>query len=530
MRDILNLLDSLNESVGLANRKPGTVFANEQGDQLTFQGVKFYPEGGGAYNTPEEFEQALQQITQQLGARPDLIQWTDVKGQPKPAPRGKKGGFGLAQFDTDQGQRIYLARHLERVSPIPTENEMSNKLPGGFRLQTAVAKKEAAGYKPTDVLGGSLNNLSPADILQGIQAHFGVESDEARATEAFMRATSYPIRIPLGNMNFDAFTNYFCEMLQPMALVMGKTTGGDAKKAEKDWLSQGGYTTCRISFGATKTGGLTDSTLVNPAGQTLGLSSKAEKGAKASAKNLTDKIDEMKSDPNGQKILSKYAKDIDLIRMVTSGSTPGVLETAVHAKIITREEGEQILKMRKLPPGSEVIGQKLLSKNLEKKYAGRKARDPSAVIPFFHIRAVLANEVADWVNNNSNFGQVAAEILNWGAFIQMETYATPGDNEIILKPFEVIYPSAAVTNVELSAGKTFYSTGSKGNFTFIILYNGATEVTEPDVDQTEPDVAPAAVEPEQLDVVAQKRSGITAAPAEPEKLGTERTLGRKRQK
>lgn len=527
MRDILNLLDkTLAESVGLANRKPGTIFANSQGDQLTFQGVTFYPEGGGAYSA-EEFSQALQQITQQLGITPQSIQWTDRQGQSVPAPQGKKGGFGLAQFDTDAGQRVYLARHLQQISPIPTENEMSNKLPGGFRLQTAVAKKEAAGYKPTDVLGGKLDNLSPADILQGIQARFGVESDEARVTEAFMKATGYPMRLPLGNMNFDAFTNYFCEMLQPMALVMGKTTAGEAQKAEKDWLSQGGYTTCRISFGASKTGGLTDSTLTNPAGQTLGLSSKAEKGAKASAKNLTDKIEEMRGDPNGQKILNKYAKDVKLIQMVTSGSTPGVLDTAVHAKIITPEEAEQILKIRKLPPGSEVIGRRLLSKRLEQKYAGRRAKDPAAVIPFYHIRAVLANEVADWVNNNSNFGRVAAEILNWGAFIQMETYASLSGNEITLKPFEVIYPSTAVTNVELSAGKTFYSTGSKGNFTFIILYNGATEVTEPE--ETETDVS-VATKPQDLDVVTQRRSDVKAAPEEPKKYGTEKTLGRKRQR
>jgi hypothetical protein len=512
MRDILNLLETvlLTESVGLANRKPGTEFANPQGDRLVFQGVKFYPEGGGAYETPEEFQQALQQLSQQLGTTPGLIQWVDRKGESAAAPARQKGGFGLAQFDNDAGQRFYLGRHFQKISPIPTENEFANKLPGGYRLQTDVAKKEAAGYKPTDVLGSNLNNLSPADVLAGIQAKFGVDSDESNATEVFMKSTSYPMRLPLGNMNFSAFTNYFCEMLQPMALVMGKTTTGEAKKAEKDWLSQGGYTTCKISFGGSKIGGLTDSTLINSAGQAMGLSSKAEKGAKASAKNLTDKIEEMRADPNGQKILNKYSKDIKLIQMVTSGSTPGVLDTAVLAKIITPEEAEQVMSIRKLPPGSEIIGQKLLSKNLEKKYAGRQARDPSAVIPFYHIRAVLANEVASWVNNNSNFGQVASQILNWGAFIQMETYATQSGNEIVLKPFEVIYPSAAVTNVELSAGKTFYSTGSKGNFTFIILYNGATEITEPDKAEVEVDTAPAAVSTQDLDVKGQQRSGVTA--------------------
>ena len=524
MRDILNLLDSiLTESVGLANRKPGTLFANPQGDELVFQGVKFYPEDGGAYATPEEWQQTLDQVSQQLGISPTLIQWVDDKGNAVSAPINKKGGFGIAEFDSPTGQRHFLARHVKAVSPIPIENNISNKLPGGYRLQTDVAKKEAAGFKPTDVLTGNLDNLSPADILGGIQAKFGIDSDEANATEIFMSSTSYPIRMPLGNMNFTAFTNYFCEMLQPMALVLGHKTIGEAQTAEKDWLNQGGYASCRITFGGSKIGGLTDSTLINSAGQVMGLSTKAEDGAKASAKNLMDKVKEMKLDPNGQKLLAKYAKEISLIETVTSGSTPGVLETAVLAKLITREEGEEILAIRKLPPGTEVIGKKLLSKNLEKKYAGRQARDPAAVVPFYHIRAVLANEVANWVNTNTNFGRAAAAILNWGAFIQVKTHAKQSGNEIVMDQFEVIYPSEAVTNVELSAGKTFYSTGSKGNFTFVILYNGATELRD-DPDDSEAEEVADYVPPE---------SGVTARAGgvdKDEKLGTDQALGRKRQK
>jgi hypothetical protein len=217
--ETFNRIDALIESVGLANRKPGTLFANPQGDELIFQGVKFYPEGGGAYATPEEWTDMLDQVCQQLGISPSIIQWVDGKGNAVAAPVNQKGGFGIAEFDSPAGQKHFLARYLRAVSPIPIENEISNKLPGGYRLQTDVAKKEAAGYKPTDVLGSNLNNLSPADVLAGIQAKFGIDSDEANATEIFMITKTYPIRIPLGNMNFTAFTNYFCEMLQPMALV-----------------------------------------------------------------------------------------------------------------------------------------------------------------------------------------------------------------------------------------------------------------------------------------------------------------------
>jgi hypothetical protein len=171
--------------------------------------------------------------------------------------------------------------------------------------------------------------------------------------------------------------------------------------------------------------------------------------------------------------------------------------------------------MKQLPAGANIIGQKLLSKGLEKKYQSREATDPTRAIPFYHIRAALAPEVADWVNNNTNFSQVAAELLNWGAFIQVETYADLKGDKIELNPFKVKYPSTAVTDVLLSAAKVFYSTGSKGNFTFVMLYNGAKEIEDLGGDDEElpTDTAPAktsAADPEKLDQVTQKRRGVTA--------------------
>lgn len=511
MRDILNLLDSviLDESVGLANRKPGTRFANPQGTEIIFHDLAFYPESG-TYESPEQMQAAINQVAQQIGVDPSALVWMND-------PRGARA-FGIAHFVDDANKDYYIGKYFQKISPIRTQNNFPNQLPGGFRLQTKVAQKEAAGYKPTDVLS-KLDDLTPDDILTQIRARFGADSDEARATEVFM-AGDMPMTIPLGNMNFTAFTNYFCEILQPMALVMGKKTTGDANKAASKFLTQGGYSTCKISYGASKTGGLTDSILTNPAGQTMGLSSKAEHGAKASAGNLLDKVDEMQKDPDGRKVLEKYKSEVSLLRTVTEGSTPGTLNTAVIAGIITPEEKGQILAMKDLPEGSDVIGLGKMSKKLEGMYKGRKARDPSKIIPFLHIRAAVANQVADWVNENTNFGQAAADILNWGAFIQAYTWADQKGTDIYLKPFDVVWPSQAVTNVLLSAEKTFYSTGSKGNFVFKILYNGAkdvdTDLGDAQVD-TEPDVDLTQYEP--------KRSKIKAR-QEPE--GGVPDLGRKR--
>lgn len=497
MRDLIDLLDrlALTESVGLANRKPGTPFANPDGDQIFFTDLTFYPESG-SFASPEEMQDAIDSVAREIGVSPTSLVWTNT-------PRGSLA-FGIAHFVDADNKDYYIGRYFNKISPIRTQNNFPNDLPGGFRLQTKVAQKEVAGYKPTDVLT-KFDNLTPDDIRDQIVARFGANSDEAKATEIFMSSTSFPVRIPIGKMNFSAFTNYFCEMLQPMALVMGKKTTGDASKAESKFLTQGGYDTCSISFGTSKTGGLTDSMLTNPAGQIMGLSSKAEQGAKASAKNLLDKVQEMREDPDGRKVLQKYRTELSLLETVTEGSTPGSLNTAVIAGIISPKEKEQIMAIRELPAGSDVIGQNLLSKRLESMYKERKARNPSEVIPFFHIRAAIANQVADWVNENTKFGQAASDILNWGAFIQAYTYAKQKGDEILLEPFRVVWPSQAVTDVLLSADKTFYSTGSKGNFVFKILYNGATDTdTELDMERTDtkPDV--------DLDAVSQARSDIKA--------------------
>jgi hypothetical protein len=511
MRDLLNTLDNLTESVGLANRRPGDRWANPQGDEIIFHSLDFYPPRG-SFEDEAQMQSEIEQVSQAIGVPSEKIFWTNQ-------PRGARA-FAIAHFVDDKNQDYYLARYFREISPIRSKNEFPNTLPGEFKLQTKAAKKEAAGYKPTDVLT-NLRDLTPEDILAQIRQKFGADSSEAQATEIFLAARSYPIVIPRGTMNFEAFTNYFCEMLQPIALVQGKPTVGNAPQAEQKFMTQGGYQTCLITFGSSQIGGLTDSSLINPAGQIMGLSSKAEQGAKASARNLMDKVKEMEADEDGRKLLTKYDQELSMLRTVTEGSTPGSLNMAIIAGIISAEEKDQVLALQKMGAGEDPIEQGMLSDRLKKMYQDRKARDPSQIIPFYHLRAAIANKVADWVNKETNFGRAASEILNWGAFIQVYTYADLKGDDIVMKPFRVVWPSNAVTDVLLSADKTFYSTGSKGNFTFKILYNGAsdaeTDVVDDPVD-TKPDV--------DLDQVTQQRSSVKAF--RKSDSGDEKTLGRKR--
>lgn len=512
MRDLINILT---ESVGLANRRPGDRFANDQGDEVIFADLNFFPEDG-AYESDEELQSAIAAFARKIGVPPQNIVWIN-------APRGARG-FGMAHFVDNENQDFYIGKYFRSINPNRNENYFPNDLPGGFRLQSKVAQKERFGYKPSDVLT-KFDDLTPEDILNQIRAKFGADSDESRATELFMAADRFPVTIPLGNMNFDAFTNYFCEMFQPMALVMGKPTRGNAAEAESKFLTDGGYTSCTINFGTSKTGGLVDSKLINPAGQSIGLSSKAKAGAKASAKNLKEKVDEMRGTEEGRKLLEKYKTEVSVLEMIVDGGYDhGPLNLAMSFDMITPEDKQQVLSLKKL--GLKDFRPDMLSDTLQNFWNQRRADDPSKISPFYHMLAAIAYPVADYINKNTRFSQAGSDILNFGAFMQAYTYASRSGDNIILKEFEVKYPSTAVTDVLLSASKTYYSTGNKGNYTFQILKNGATmkdiEVADAQVD-TKPDV--------DLDKITQARSGVTARGKGIERdQPEEKSLGRRRRK
>lgn len=510
MRELINLF----ESVGLANRKPGARFANSDGNEIIFSDLEFFPEQG-AYPTADDLNAAISMVARKAGITPDQIIWTNQ-------PRGTLA-FGIAHFVDDENKDYYFGRYFRLINLNKLENYFPNDLPGGYRLQSKSAKKERSGYKPSEILT-KFDNLTPNDILSQIVAKFGESSDEVIATQLFMQATSFPIQIPRGKIDFAAFTNYFCELLQPMALVMGKPVTGNAKEAENKFLGAQGFTSCNITFGTSTAEGLTDSTLTNPEGRALGVSSKAKSGAKASAANLYNKVQEMMGTADGHRLLDKFDDEVDILTTIAkSGYIDGPLNLAIKYKLITPEEAAMVKSIRKLPP-QEVVGTGMLSKNLEKLYQGRTAADPSRQIPFFHLLAAIAYKVVDQINNHTNFRSAASTILNHGAFIQVYTHAKQKGNNIILEAFDVHYPSQAVTDVLLSAEKGYFSSGNRGIFVFKILKNGATE-SEVDVEDKKTDTKPDV----DLDKLDRARTSIKASSASAQADADDQNiLGRKR--
>ena len=142
----------------------------------------------------------------------------------------------------------------------------------------------------------------------------------------------------------------------------------------------------------------------------------------------------------------------------------------------------------------------------------------------YHALAALARRVAVNINSDPKFGEACLKFLNTSPIIQLHLNGTDKAGTYTVTGFTSKYPPDFKGTVGLDAGKVYAATGTIGRVSF--SYNGGGD-KDTDV---EIDTAPAKIAATDLDLVTQKRSTVKAAPEEPKKYGTPKTLGRKRQK
>jgi len=450
MRDILDKLETLTESTGLAGRKPGDVFRNPNGEEITFNDIRFFPEGGGKFE-PDELEQALQQVGD--------VQWLNAKS-------ARTGGFAVASFNTPDGEKLY-GRYLESIKPQTTDNYVPNAI-GDYRFAGKAAAKAQAGLSPQDLLTDKID-LSTDDIMNQLAKSLG--TDNPLYGVAYKLANGEPLPMTLDapdGISFSAFRDYFCEILQPIALQKGQYTGNAGEAAEI--FLGGSFEDTVISFDDTKTAGLSDSIMTNSEGKSIKVSTKGGKGATASTSNLVNSVNELSETDSGRKLLEKYSDTIEIMREIQKQGQAGApLYLGVKYGIIDQEDAEFIRAMKKLGPTSvDKFDELGMSDNLLKLAKSRNTDNPDSVNLYYHLMAAVAHKAAEEVNDKTDFSKAAADILNNGALVQVYTKAKEKGGQWILDEFNTVYPGDSIKGVYLSAGKTYYSTGIKGNFTFKI--------------------------------------------------------------
>lgn len=467
MRDLLDKIDLLLESTGLANRKPGDVFKNKDNEIITFKSIDFYPREGGKYE-----EQELNDLIVQLG--------TDVKWQ---NTKPKTGGVALATFDSKDGE-LKFGFFRKEIKPFKTDNKNIPNEVDGFSFAGKAAEKVKSGLTPQDLLT-KRDNLTSEDIINQLSEKLGQDNILVKVAQQIAGGSELPIKFPAPEgVSFTAFRDYFCEILQPMALQTGQYKGNAGEAAER--FMNGSFSDSLISFDAAKNAGLSDSILSKDDGKYIKVSTKGGAGATASVKNIVNALSELEQGPNGAELLKKYKDTIDIIQEISKqGQVLAPLYLGQKYDIISAEDAETIKKLKNMPPiNLENIDQMNISQNLKKLAKERETDDPENVNLFYHLIASVAHLSASEVNNRTDFSKAAADILNNGALIQVYTNMKQGDKEWEIKSFDTFYPGTSVKNVYLSAGKTYYSTDIKGNFTFKIDRTGKKEPEEDNKEET----------------------------------------------
>lgn len=459
MRDILNILDSLHtdllESRGMAGRKTGDKFVNSADDVLEFQSLTFYPDGGGKY-TPDELSDILTQISDKY---PNL-QWLNAKSS-------KTGGIGIVHLTGQQGD-LFVGRFFDKINPNPTDNNFPNEV-GEYRFKSGSSEKMRSGLTPQDLLQGEKYNLTVSDIMNQLAKSMGTDHPLYAVAHKLAIGEGLPIEFSAPNdINFSAFRDYFCEILQPIALQVGSYSGNAGEAAEI--FLDGTFDGTLISFDDSKNAGLSDSTMTNKSGKTIKVSSKGGAGAKASAKNLLDVVEELRGTPNGTRLVNRYKNEIELIEnIVKHGQAGSPLWLGVKFGVITEQDAQMVKALKDYPVMNlKNIESLKISDNLKELALGRGTNTPDKTLLYYHLMAAIAFKAADAVNEGTNFSKAASDILNNGALVQVYTKATAGDKTWRLDDFATVYPGDSIKGVYLSAGKTYYSTGIKGNYTFMI--------------------------------------------------------------
>lgn len=525
MRDLLDLLENIllaEKSRGLLYREKGDTFF--QGDKetptavITFDHVDYFPGQPGAYETFEETIEAYKQAEKQYPG----INWTN-----KPTRSSKS--FAVLTFDGPQpNQKTYFGRFFGEIKQDMSGAWGNNGLPGNWQLNKAASLKGSYyKLKPTDLFPPDSSYASPKACVAALASNPKDNPAVPKimpGMEELLRG-KFPVFKNAGEM-IPAIRDDLGETIGPIALIQGMITSQGAEAARKDILGpNGSYSGSSIYFPGSKINGLVDSYITTPGGIEIGISSKGEKGATASAKNIADGVNRAR-EKEMTDLLEKYSEQIKVIEEVanlTSREFP--IKLGIEKEIITARQGQLINQLIDMSATSlsDVPMNEADRQVLAELMADVKPKPNPRYNTGYHILSSLARRVVNAINKDPVFGEACLKFLNVSPIIQLHLNGSVSGSDLQVTGFSSKYPPDFRGEVGLDASKVYAATGTGGRVTF--AYNPIGDGL-PDADETDSVPAQsAAVSTAELDAVSQKRSKVKAR-REPE--GDAKSLGRKR--
>ena len=442
---------SLIESKGIMGRVQGDTFLKGD-DRLEFQSVTLYPTEEMQFNSPEQRDDFIQQLEQELNSQ---IEWTNT-------PNKGSLAFGVAILtDPALDDKItYWGRYFKQKTADMMGKWSNSQVPVGWKLQTAGAMKLDIGIDPQHLIKTDDPFNGVLDVIQAVKTNSaGNELSESlvNALET-IHTQEHPV-FPGQIANLPALRDYFGEIMGPVAL-MSEMVGGQADNAKADLLKGLPWSNCSIFWPMAMNAPLVDSYFTAPDGTRVGISSKGGKGAKASVKNIQDAIlkasDELKA---------QYPTTVNVINIVQSNSAkdgpfrlaelynilPQGLEEEINGYI---QEGKQDYAGLS-PACTELFNY------------GTPRQDVPGFNTGYAMLALLAKKVTKAINTSGpEFGQGCVAFLNQSSIVQLYCKMGKMGDDARVTGWEAVYPPNFQGTVEIDGSKNYYSSRIGGKFAF----------------------------------------------------------------
>lgn len=426
---MLTFKNFLSEGEGLTNRRPGETFVDKDNSPITFVSVEFFP-------TKDDFEGDIDSVIFVNKPLSNLI------------------SLGVATFKNSDGDDLLFGKWVK-----PGTKAWQNSNPGFFEYKSKATAKEESGLKPTDFLT-RMENLTPNDILKQVEMAFGKDSPLYLATQETIKEGYPKTPINLGEMSETGVTNYFAEILQPIALMSGNYTG-NASDGLEVLAGDSDLTGFKINFPTGVTQGLYDSYLTSGDIQ-VNISSKfgsAAQSAKASVTNLY----KIYKDYKDKDMFDEYEKEIEIMRIIAEENQEmAPVLIGVHLGLL-KDSDKKIIQNLKKDPNTKLNSKIIGMRDSIKPGAGK---EPD---PYYHVIAGVAKSVCVYINETEDiqFSRVSSMLLN-GTVIQVYTKAKAKSGVVNFSMFDTKWPDDAVTNVLIESGTRYKTNRVDGKLGYVI--------------------------------------------------------------
>lgn len=480
MRDLINIIEGnsilTEKSRGLLFRAKGDRFfkgnRNNPESVLLFDKAELYPNNSLSYPSHEDMMSAYQQLEKK---------YIGIQAVNKPTSASK--AFAVIKLMDEKTKKpVYFSRFFNSLKPDMAGTWSNGDMKDfGYQLEKETSLKASYGLKPSDLFDTPITFKSPSDLLNTVKQTEAAQPFIPGLEMLFLNPPQFPIFEGL-NEFYTAIRDDLGELIGPMALIQGLDCGTGAKAASKDLLANKGYGNSGIRFPGGKTNGLVDSYILTPMGVEIGISSKGEKGATASIKNVADGITAIKKldaskDENQEKVklLTTYAKEVKLIERIGRESTIDFpLNYAIENQLLSQDAADVIRELIKT--GAKTLDQVQMSEDVAVEltnltgYKGAKTSLPNYNIGY-HALSGIAELIANQVNSDPKFGEACLKFLNSSPVVQLHMKVSKQkDSDVKVIGFESKYPPNFKGTVALDPSKNYTATMAGGRMNF--AYDG----------------------------------------------------------